>query len=116
MNLQYYHNIWKGSKGGATFCVDVPEVITFMRRVRNNILDGRKIRLSLGIAYCSPNDFYNKKLGRQLSKERLVEVEFELENISKTNEDTNIILTSELGIFNFKIRAGNDKVWLLSVY
>jgi hypothetical protein len=56
-----------------TVCVDIPPKEEFLELLLN---PHTKLELNCGLALCSPQDNYNKKIGRNLSSSRKLSTEF----------------------------------------
>jgi hypothetical protein len=85
-------------KGGITFAMEEIEPDLF-----NQITEEHVLEAQFGFARCSDKDLYNKKIGREIAKGRMVNTEFEVTSINQfvdgQDRDVKIIyLTNNNGI------------------
>ena len=115
MNKQFFHYLKDSSKGGKTFCVELPDSTEFGLMILNNIVNNDPIKLKIGIAKCSDKDYYIKKLGRELSSNRLKDEDFDLIKVTKNlNKSLVVLYNNNLHTeLAFQLNAKSQKVWLL---
>lgn len=89
MSVQFKHirNFWSISNGGSTIAVELSE--DSLKEVQ--VTD--KVMIKLGIAKCSEDDCFNKKVGRDLASSRMKEVPLEVTSISKYKAEGSRIIT-----------------------
>lgn len=70
---------------------------------------------AMGVAYCSDEDNYVKKVGRNLALSRMELVEFQLDRVDFYNEDrANFwFKTKEHGAFCFQVNTASERVYFL---
>lgn len=67
------------AKGGDCYALEVPSLMLFTNLATN--CEITEVVLDLGIARCSDNDNYNKKIGRRISTGRMKPVLFQVQLI-----------------------------------
>ena len=104
-------------KGGTTYAVGI---IGNLENEKDQLTVGRNIGFQVGIAKCSPEDCFNRKIGRELSTSRLKLITLKITSITKSlKEDGSIatrvtlqkddgsllLITQSSGSSNFRVAA-----------
>lgn len=118
MDLQYHHNQHYYVK--STVVVDVPLKEDFCRLLADSLIWSDLImKLPIGFVRCHPDDQYNKKIGRQYSKERIKQVICELGGINKHNGIFHITLypvtECEISYIQFEIKPDRERVYFTNI-
>ena len=104
-------------KGGTTYAVGI---IGNLENEKDQLTVGRNIGFQVGIAKCSPEDCFNRKIGRELSTSRLKLITLKITSITKSlKEDGSVatrvtlqkddgsllLITQSSGSSNFRVAA-----------
>ena len=108
-SIQYYHRTKEKVINGdqlMTVAVDVPD--------RPDLVCG-VLRLNIGRARVHPNDQYRKKIGREISKDRMSEELFfwKAQEIIGEHETIWYYQNNAGNTIAFKISSKSDKVWFI---
>ena len=77
-------------KGGTTYAVGI---IGNLENEKDQLTVGRNIGFQVGIAKCSPEDCFNRKIGRELSTSRLKLITLKITSITKSLKEDGSVAT-----------------------
>lgn len=108
--VQYFHNY----NLGRTYAVDIPFNKEDLLECVHNF--NNPIGVKVGIAYLNPKDkHYNKKIGREVSKEAIENCEFKLSTITQYEDKSFVYLCSETLHLTFRVFKNSEKPHLIQV-
>lgn len=114
-NLQYFHN----PQEKFTICCEVPSKEELMLQLGMCLtFDKKTFPLNVGIAKCHPEDNYIRKVGKEISSQKLEEIHFLIDKINFINEDYYCIkLFFQTGLLMTKleleVKSDNKKVYFV---
>lgn len=116
MKITFHHSRPRlSAKGGTTVAMEEIPVDMFKRITEDHIVEAK-----LGLAKCSKKDNYNKKIGRNIAKARMIDVELEVLAMAEwIRPDERPVKEVVLGtpdgvILALRHTAGNKTVHLLA--
>lgn len=115
-DIQFHHEIWDGAMGGQTVCIDMPSKAEFLTMIADYFEFDSPITLDVGITYCHSKELYNKKIGRQLSKERLESSDLQFCSVTIIDDLRYFKLKNSFGVFTFRVNPKSDRVWFTEVF
>lgn len=88
----------KTGKGGKTFAVS---------KVNNTVFNiDDKVKVSVGMAKCHPEDMFCKSVGRELAQKNMQEMEFTVERVILTRGNVNVELVNDLYKLDLSFKDG----------
>lgn len=115
---QFFHGMkHKAYEKEFTFCMLVPNRELLLLDIWKLLANKENsVQYGIGVSMVHPNDFYNKKFGRQVSSSRIEYVDFKLSHATMNENIKMVELKNDNFYIILEIRDDKTKVRLIDVF